>query len=396
MQFRLLIRAAAKLDNQTNSLQVILFLIFVIYIIYLYSFFGTEFGRWDIMPLTTWPFFVVAVQLSNSFQRRIREAFLSLESHGSLILRTRKLDVLLRYLRRRALLYGGVFSLVVVGFNAIALVLSGELDFDFSLGWYQEFEIHGQYVLQDLTVAQVAFERLMLPLVLFVAGLVAGLKLGQAVAYGTAISQLPRMGAEIRLAPGHPDKASGLKPIGQFISFQAMVATLPAFWLAVWILVIPLGTNYGLFVDYSHWLSGFISTLSLAIFISLLAFGLPINSMNKRMLRMRGAMLEASRPKLMQEIQKQYAAAASHDNRGELILAPNFDDLTELQKRLYTLETTPVWPLDPAGIVRFIVIVFATFFIPLIQAYEEYAKQEGALQFFFIMFNALKSLLDLF
>ena len=388
--------SAYATDKRTNTIQWILFSLLCLYIVYLYWVFGEEFRDWDVMPLTVWPFFFVAVLLSNGLHDRFARSIVQLEAQGALRLKERPLAVILRYLRWRAVHYSGLVGLSVVVFNLIAMALSGELSLDFGSTWTIEvYTEDGDRVERALTTAQVVLERFTLFFVMILAGYLAGLKLGLAVSYGIFLSALHRTGIALRLLPGHPDKASGLRPIGQFISYQSILATIPAFWLAMWILLIPHTRNQGMLPDYTGWLPGFTSTLSLAILISLLSFFLPLRTLNRRMRGLRDEIVRDVRPQYRDKIRSLYAGADGPDGNEVDVLSERATERASLQARLHDIENTPVWPLDPLGVVRFLAIVFVTFFIPIIQTYEQYVEEEGALQFFFIFFNALKAFLDL-
>ena len=103
-----------------------------------------------------------------------------------------------------------------------------------------------------------AFDRLSLvariPLILVeaVGGYVAGLHLGRMASYGALGRFLKQKGCEIRVWPGHVDGAAGLKPLGGFYFFQAMVAAIPAMFLAAWWVLIPLKGD-----RYARWRSVF-------------------------------------------------------------------------------------------------------------------------------------------
>lgn len=82
------------------------------------------------------------------------------------------------------------------------------------------------------------------------AGYVAGLHLGRMASYGALGRFLKQKGCSIRVWPGHVDGAAGLRPIGDFYFFQAMVAGIPAMFLAAWWFLIPLkGDRYARWRD---------------------------------------------------------------------------------------------------------------------------------------------------
>lgn len=281
----------------------------------------------------------------------------------------------------------------MVAFNLSALSISDQPVFQWSEGWYREVGCGANASEQAVPRWQMVFEGLSLVLVLLLAGAVGGLRLGHAVNYGTALNRLRQLGISIRLVPGHPDDAAGLKPFGAFISFQALGATLPAFWLALWLLLIPHGDRVRMIPNYTHWVAGFIGILGLALVISLLAFFLPLRSLHQVMLNEKRACIGRNRQAFGQRIQQLYSSGTlSGATNRQLITSRKIENL---QNQLFKIESLPEWPLEPMAIVRFLAIVFLTFFVPLVQNYEEYAQDSEALAVFFIFFGFLKNLLDI-
>lgn len=66
----------------------------------------------------------------------------------------------------------------------------------------------------------------------------AGHRLGIAAAYGGFAQRLGHLGARIRLIPGHSDGVGGVNRIGGFLLYQGLLASIPVFWLTVWIALI--------------------------------------------------------------------------------------------------------------------------------------------------------------
>jgi hypothetical protein len=53
---------------------------------------------------------------------------------------------------------------------------------------------------------------------------------------------------EVLVQPSHVDGVAGMKPLGEFYFYQAMVVGIPAVFLAVWWFLFPIWPR-----DYSHW-----------------------------------------------------------------------------------------------------------------------------------------------
>lgn len=107
-----------------------------------------------------------------------------------------------------------------------------------------------------------------------VAGAVAGSWLGRMVSYGGLIGKagLRRNKLVLRVIPGHPDSAGGLKPLGDFYLFYSLTASLPAVFLSVWVLLFPLGGPSPLWSGDRVFLDPYVVLLPVAILLGVLIF----------------------------------------------------------------------------------------------------------------------------
>ena len=96
---------------------------------------------------------------------------------------------------------------------------------------------------------------------------IAGWHLGRMAAYGGLGAALRKAGVSVRAIPGHLDGAAGLKPIGDLFFFQSTVAAIPAIFLAVWLVLIPIWPR-----DYSGWHALYVPLLALSLVFEMLAF----------------------------------------------------------------------------------------------------------------------------
>jgi hypothetical protein len=76
------------------------------------------------------------------------------------------------------------------------------------------------------------------------AGFVVGRRIGRMVGYGRLLAILNKRGAQLYVIPGHPDGAGGLEPIGAFYLHQSRIASVPAIFLAVWVLLMSVWSRY--------------------------------------------------------------------------------------------------------------------------------------------------------
>src|SRR5262249_20889856 len=152
---------------------------------------------------------------ARSVPTRLRHTLARLRDRDVLACDVDTLTAFERQLDTSAAIWGVGFAALVVVLLALATLIA----------------IAGQYAAVGI---------LLVP-VLAVAGAVAGHHLGRFACYGLRLmTQFHRAGIALRVRPGHIDGCAGLKPVGDFYFYQAMVTALPALFIAVWLFVIPL------------------------------------------------------------------------------------------------------------------------------------------------------------
>ena len=181
------------------------------------------------------------------------------------------------------------------------------------------------------------------PLALFevCGGYIAGWHLGRMAAYGGLGAALKAQRIEVRPTPGHLDGAAGLKPVGDFYFFQAMVAAIPSIYLAVWWFMIPLVTS--VWPRYASWRSPYIGLLALSIAFEVLAFLVPMWSFHLEMQHEKLNLLKKA-DELSANIgalEAQLAEPAHPDSRRELQ-----EQLALMTKYYWNIENMPTWPVD--------------------------------------------------
>jgi hypothetical protein len=189
-------------------------------------------------------------------------------------------------------------------------------------------------------------------------GYIAGCYLGRLACYGTLGVRLFQEGFVLRVVAGHLDGAGGLRPVGDFYFRQAMIVALPAVYLAVWLLLLPLRP----FEMYGDWRTPYFWLLALAIAFEMLAFFWPLWSFHREMAKQKRVLLpEADR--LSSEIA---------DIQHRLEEGPPGDDAKALREtladktvRYWAIEQLPVWPISPR-VKRLFSINSAALFIPFI------------------------------
>lgn len=154
-----------------------------------------------------------------------------------------------------------------------------------------------------------------------------------------------RESCAVKVIPGRFDGAAGRKPVGEYYLFQAMVAGIPAVFLAVWWLIIPFVPR-----DYGNWRNPYLGLLVLAIAFELLCFFPPLLHFHREMERQKDEYLrEADRlSSEMADLELGLATMTDTDSSKAIKLR-----VAEARDRYERIDGRPTWPLDPAMRRRF-------------------------------------------
>lgn len=179
---------------------------------------------------------------------------------------------------------------------------------------------------------------------LIVAGALAGSWLGRMTGYGRMLGRaLRKQQLQLRVIPGHPDGAGGLKPIGDFHLYQSLTASLPAVFLGVWVLLISLGGANRFLGAYREYLDQYLWLLPIAMLFEILVFVVPMYSVHVIMKAQKERYFVAEADRLTPEIA---AARARLDGRAGDEADVARQHLTRLTEQFQELEDAPTWPVD--------------------------------------------------
>lgn len=272
--------------------------------------FGIDFGRWDVLLLSAWATVAIGLAIAQTLPSRLERTLVRLGDRGALEVSEARLGDVFATLRGRAATWGWYVGAVV----AVAIGVAFFAAFRGRLGG-----------------------RMLLVLLAVIGGYAAGFQLGRMASYGRVGWILRQAGACVRVTPGHLDGVGGLKPVGEYFLFQAMVAAIPAVFLATWWVLIPLRGE-----RYERWRDPYLGLLVIAIVLELLAFIAPMWFFHREMATQKADLLrEADR--LSGEIaslSKQVASAAE-DEAGRLR-----ERMATVTERYWALESLPTWPVD--------------------------------------------------
>ncbi len=285
---------------------------------------GLDVSHWNTMWISAWLAVAVAWSLARSTPQRMRRTLQRLDDRQVLVgdgngaaELSRDLD---RIARRWALGGGGCI--------VVAFAVTGP--------WI------GFVLLRHLSRPHIGvLAQYFVPA--FLAAFVAGAWVGRMAANGRIGARLRRRQLPLRVIPGHPDGAGGLRPLGGFFLYQSLVAAVPATYLVVWLVLLAVPGGEGLRRHYGFWARQFWWLVAVAILVEILTFLAPMRSIHTIMRAEKESQLWRESDRLSRQIE---------DVRGRLKEANVSDrgdqegQLAAMIGRFEALEATPTWPID--------------------------------------------------
>ena len=280
---------------------------------------GLAWASWDLLLISGVLAFIVALALAQTIPLRMSQTLDRLAKRSVFELSEEELAQLQKKIEER----GKRFS--KLGAVLVGLVMLGA--FVVAYGGIPSYQI-------PLTLLEVFL------------GAVAGYYIGQMIAYGTLGQLSVHEKVAVSPKPGHIDRAAGLKPIGDFYFFQAMVVAIPCLYLAVWWFLIPLLPYYG------HWRTPYLGLLAVALLFEILSFLLPMWVFH--------LIMQKQKVKSLVEADELSKKITELENR--ILRAADARETNDLQKQLdfqrekyWEIEHMPTWPVDAATRRRFTV-----------------------------------------
>ena len=280
---------------------------------------GLAWTRWDLMLISGVVAFIVALALAQTIPGRMSQTLDRLAKRSVFELSEEVLAELQKKFEERRKLFSRVGAVLV----GLVMLVS----FLVAYGGIPSYAI-------PLTLLEVSL------------GVVAGYYIGQMVAYGTLGQLSVRENVAISPRPGHIDRAAGLKPIGDFYFFQAMVVAIPCVYLAVWWFLIPL------LPYYQHWRSTYLGLLAVALLFEILSFFLPMWVFH--------LIMQQQKVKSLADADELSKKIIELENR--ILRSADARETNDLQKQLdfqrekyWEIEHMPTWPVDATTRRRFTV-----------------------------------------
>ncbi|TWU00782.1 hypothetical protein [Stieleria varia] len=192
-----------------------------------------------------------------------------------------------------------------------------------------------------------------------IAAAMVGNHVGRGVVYGLLGNILKLHGASVIVKASHPDGAAGLKPAGEFYSFQACLLMIPTAFFAIWWLIIRLWIDTPPLVDWQNW---YLVFFAIAIACELIAFAYPLLFFHQQM-KSRKRELLSSADEIGDRIVaiKTQLRSESATNRIKIME----DELAGLSEQYNSIEELPTWPFDQS-LRRRLAISNVTLVVPVI------------------------------
>ena len=268
--------------------------------------------KWDLLLMSGSVIFIVAVQMAFKIPAKFDEMLNRLAHRGALQITAEHLAILKKNLQDTA--------------NKLATIMGAFLGFSLLFAFFFAFGFPIPVARVPITLLESA------------GGFIAGSFFGHMCGYGRLGWLIQKNHITLKIQPGHLDNVGGLKPVGEFYFWQAMVVALPAVFLAVWLLIIQFGDT-----RYSVWRTPYAVLLIINIMVEILVFVVPLLSFNRMMVTEKQKQLEEA-DHLSKEIALvEHQLTREQDvHKRELIK----DRLSSMTKEYWDIENLPIWPVS--------------------------------------------------
>ena len=310
----------------------LLWLVLLLLPIHQFYYFGTVITQWDALLFSGLLAFMFGLHLIGGLRERFENTVHRLMNRGALRIDESQVGRLFIPIERHAQYWarlGGVLAFLAIG-AAFLIVLSGDF----------------------------IWQRALLGIADALGAYVAGTYLGRMASYGQFGWQLQMDAIDVELQPDHVDGVAGLKPMGDYYFRQAMIAGIPAFFLAIWWFAFPVWPR-----DYTYWEQPYLALLSVAIAIQILAFLVPIWSFHRLMQKAKQRWLEQADQLGNEIIELQRGIDSGQPGSAKPVASE--PQIAEMRRRYWAIEDMATWPVDMKTRKRFKVNNLLLF-VPLI------------------------------
>ena len=321
---------------------------------------GHTLGCWNWTRIFGLSAFVFSFGLGISAEQRFDDAIQQLREFNTLALTDHELVEL----KQKMDVEGGaiqfwsgllIFSIILVTYAAIhanAVMLTWTQ-------WRDGLEITDQRGFVELSIQT---------LVAVLAAAWSGLFFGRFAHYGALARYLSSAKIDLRIRPDHFDDASGLKPIGDFYLYQALVFSSPAVFLGLWwSIVIPVLQDQSCanIKNLDSWRTAMFFHWIVVMTYFYFGFINPILMLRRRMVHARKWLTQTVAPSVRSQISslQERLRVGQDDEHERLRMTSHVDKLSEY---LWDIRRMSVWPMDAQTRNRFFSLnAFASIAPPL-------------------------------
>lgn len=347
--------------------------LYIIYAISIYTFsaelfrdingHGLDIKCWNLPHQSIILALILALSLAHQLDRRMRDTVEELWEHQSLPGSRQEVDELLREILSKSRRWesGTALFIMCVMIVAYAWSMGGVMDQVITYAFTTQASLETK-----LALLREAFE---LPLTGVVSGLVAGAYFGRLATYGSLASQIADDRITVRIHPGHFDGANGLRPVGHFYLFQAMLTAIPLLWLAGWAIAFPaylaspclaqyVPADYARVVQWQ-----FFAQWLVVAFFTYLGFVRPILQLRRKVSTQHRKLLAHRLPDIAVEVDKLRSIWATCDDSVEKKRVE--DELLKLSHERWHIRNMWFWPMDRNTLRKYLSIEFIASVLPL-------------------------------
>ena len=349
--------------------------LYLVYQIWLNSkYYGTDWACWDYMLISGFLAFLVAISLATGIDQRLDAAIDRLRLNNALVITDDGVARLKQEMSQRGNAVQA-WSALLIGFLIFGsyVWVFGDLAAQIWRAWQQGSLPEGGWALVELGIFTV---------ISALSAALAGVFFGRLTHYGTLAAVLSNDETRLRIVPGHFDGVCGLKPIGDFYLFQALLLAIPILWLGVWwswIIphykdVICTVTGQPQFL-FREWQEPFFIQWLVVLGYFYMGFMRPFLELRRHIHSTKVKLNSNEATWLEREIFEFQRRLVSNADDSHLM---NSEDIDRLSRRLWSIRTMPDWPMDPLTLAKYRSVVVGQVLLPLGASAISAAEQGNA------------------
>lgn len=276
--------------------------------------------------ISAWILLLVGISIAQQLDGRFEQMLRRLSNRQAISLSPAKFEEFLDRLGDRARL-----AAVIGGLLLPAILLAAYAWVDSGRAWGSMAPSERAWLLGEITLESIS-------------ALIAGRYVGRGVFYGLLGKQMTHDGVRLNMIFGHSDHAAGLRPIGDFYFFQAMVTALPVVFFAFWVLMMPVWSALWPDTDPTfglRWKNIYLGFFFIAMSVEMVAFALPLWFFHQEMVRQKLRLMPRA-DELSAEL-----SLLQRDRTKQRSMRADTPEPAQLVEQIELIESLPTWPLAP-------------------------------------------------